>query len=60
MTKKNFDAVKMVRLIRDAHYDEMKHMTGEERLVYYQEKSRQARKNLEQLAQGIGKNQGEL
>ena len=41
--KKTFDAVKMVRMIRDSHYEETKAMTVAERLAYYREKSRQLR-----------------
>ncbi len=50
MEKKAFDAVKMVRRIRDAHYEQTKDMTPEERLAFYRERGRQAQVELEQLA----------
>lgn len=48
--KKAFDAVEMVRRIRDAHYEQTKDMTPEERLAFYREKGREAQAELEQLA----------
>ncbi len=48
--KKAFDAVEMVRRIRDAHYEQTKDMTPEERLAFYHEKGREAQAELEQLA----------
>ena len=50
MEKKAFDAVEMVRRIRDAHYEQTKDMTPEERLAFYRERGRQAQVELEQLA----------
>ena len=32
---KSFDAVRMVRQIRDAYYEQTKQMTKEERLAFY-------------------------
>ncbi len=49
--KKTFDAVKMVRRIRDAHYEQTKDMTKEERLAFYREKGREAQEKLRRLAQ---------
>ena len=40
----------MVRRIRDAHYEQTKDMTPEERLAFYHEKGREAQAELEQLA----------
>lgn len=48
--KKAFDAVNMVRKIRDAHYEQTKKFTKEERLVFYREKGREAQQALERLA----------
>lgn len=49
--KKTIDAVKMVREIRDSHYEETKEMTTEERLAFYREKGREAQEKLRRLAQ---------
>ena len=46
-TKKTFDTVKMVRLIRESHYEETKSMTLSERLAYYREKSRKLRERID-------------
>ena len=51
MEKKAFDAVEMVRRIRDAHYEQTKDMTPEERLAFYREKGQKAQEKLERLAQ---------
>jgi hypothetical protein len=48
--EKSFDAVAMVRKIRDAHYEQTKDMTEEERLAFHREKGRKAQKELERLA----------
>lgn len=45
--KKSFDAVAMVRQIRDAHYEQLKDKSIEERLAFYREKSRALRAELE-------------
>ena len=39
---KRFDAVAMVRQIRDRHYEQTKDMTEEERLAFYLEKGGKA------------------
>lgn len=44
--KKEFDAVEMTRRIRDAHYEELKDKSREERIAYYREKSRKLREKL--------------
>lgn len=45
-TKKNFDAVEMVREIRDAHHDQLEGKTVEERLEFYRKKSDALRSEL--------------
>ena len=40
---KEIDAMRMVRRIRDAHYEELKGATREERIAFYNDKVRQAR-----------------
>jgi hypothetical protein len=52
-TKKRFDAVRMTRLIRDAHYEQTRGMTKEERLFYYREKGREALRKLERLSKQL-------
>ena len=52
---KRFDAVAMVRRIRDRHYEQTKDMTEEERLAFYLEKGGKAQAALEQLAKQISK-----
>lgn len=47
--KKDFDAVEMVRRIRDAHYEQTKEMTKEERLAFYREQGRRAQEKLKRL-----------
>lgn len=49
--KKTFDAVEMVRSIRDSHYEQTREMTKEERLAFYREKGREAQEKLKRLAQ---------
>ncbi len=51
--KKRFDAVAVVRKIRDAHYEQTKAMTAQERLAFYQEKGRKAQAEMEKLAKRI-------
>ena len=51
MEKEAFDAVEMVRRIRDAHYEQTKNMTPEVQLAFYHDKGRQAQVELEQFAQ---------
>jgi hypothetical protein len=53
MKNKQFDAVEMVRKIRDANYEQTKQMTREERLVFYQQKGRQAQPEHAQLSEQI-------
>ena len=48
MKKKAFDAVAMVRRIRDAHYEQFKDKPIEERLAYYKEQARAFHEELEQ------------
>lgn len=45
-TKKSFDAVQMVRNIRDAHHEQVKEMSLEDRLAFYRKKSRALRTEL--------------
>lgn len=52
--KKTFNAVKMVREIRDAHYEQTKNMTAEERLAFYRKKGQEAQEKLERLAREKG------
>ena len=47
--KKDFDAVEMVRRIRDAHYEQTKEMTRSERLAFYQEQGLRAQEKLKRL-----------
>ena len=49
--KKTFDAVKMVRRIRDAHHEQLKDKTVEERLAFYRNKSCALRSELESKQQ---------
>ena len=44
--EKNFDAIKMVRDIRDKIYEEVKDMSCEDRIKYFNEKGKQADKEL--------------
>ena len=45
-TKKTFDAVQMVRRIRDAHYEQLKDKTVKEQLAFYQSQSQELRKKI--------------
>ena len=56
--KKSFDAVAMVRQIRDAHYEQTKHMKGEERLAFYCDQGRAAQEKFVELANRIGQGEG--
>ena len=49
-TKKKFDALQMTREIRDAHYEQTKDMTKEERLAFYHEQGEKAQRELEELS----------
>jgi hypothetical protein len=49
-TKKKFDAVRMTRQIRDAHYEQTKKMTKEERLAFYLKQGEKAQRELERLS----------
>ena len=44
--EKNFDAIEMVRKIRDDIYREIKDMSGENRVKYLNEKGKEAEKDL--------------
>jgi len=50
--KKTFDAVRMVREIRDQHYEETKDMTTDERIAFYREKARALHQRLDEEADG--------
>ena len=47
MGKKRFDAVKMTRRIRDAHYEVLRDKSPEERIRFFREKSRALRMEAE-------------
>lgn len=49
--KKTFDTVKMVRRIRDAHYEQLKGRTVKEQLAFYQSKSLALRNALKKKLQ---------
>jgi hypothetical protein len=51
--KKDFDAVAMVRSIRDTHYEETKDMSPDEMLKWYTEKGREAHEYFERLAKEV-------
>ena len=51
-TKKTFDAVKIVRRIRNAHYEQLKDRTVKEQLAFYQSKSHALRNKLKKKLQG--------
>jgi len=55
--QKSFDAVATVRQIRDAHYEQTKDMTEEERLAFYRERGEKAQKELARLAKQISKSE---
>ena len=44
--KKTFDAVEMVRRIRDEHHEQLKDRTIKERLAFYRHQSRALRNEL--------------
>lgn len=46
--KKTFDAVQMVRRIRDQHYEKTKDMTTDERIAVYREKARTLHQHLDE------------
>ena len=46
MKKKTFDAVAFTRHVRDAHHEQLKDATAEERIRFYQEKARQLHEEL--------------
>jgi O-acetyl-ADP-ribose deacetylase (regulator of RNase III) len=46
MKKKTFDAVAFTRQVRDAHHEQLKDATAEERLRFYQEKARRLHEEL--------------
>ena len=50
MNRKNktFDAVTMMREIRNAHYEETKDMTTEERISFYRKKAEKLRRELDE------------
>lgn len=48
--KKTIDAVKMVREIRNQHYQETKDMTAEERIAFYREKAQKLHRQLDEEA----------
>ena len=54
-TKEKFDAVGIVRRIRDAHYHQTEGMTMAERLAYYREQGLKARRELERLSNRVQK-----
>jgi hypothetical protein len=49
-TKKKFDALRMTRQIRDAHYEQTKKMTKAERIAFYLEQGDKAQHELEELS----------
>ena len=46
--KKTFDAVQMVREIRNAHYEQTKDMTTEERIAFYRKKAKKLHQELDE------------
>ena len=48
--EKTFDAVQMVREIRDQHYEGTKDMTPNERIAFYREKAQKLRRHLDEEA----------
>jgi hypothetical protein len=48
--KKKFDALQMTRQIRDAHFEQTKNMTNEERLDFIRERGEKAQRELEELS----------
>jgi hypothetical protein len=55
MEKKTFDAVKMVREIRDRTAEEMKDMSPEERMDYYRTKAKAVHRELDRAHSGKGR-----
>ncbi len=45
--KKTFDAVQVVREIRDRHYEQTKDRTAEERVAFYREKAEALHESLD-------------
>ena len=56
-SEKTFDAVAMVRKIRDDNYELTKGMSSEERLRYTRDRGRKARAEFEQLAKELAAKQ---
>ena len=46
-TKTEFDAVGMVREIRDAHFESLKHKTTAEKILFFRRKARRINEKLE-------------
>lgn len=46
MKTERFDAVEAIRRIRDAHHEQLKDATPEERIRFYQEKARRVHEEL--------------
>lgn len=53
MEKKEFDAVEIMRKIRDAQYEEMKGKSAEEIVAYYREKSAALEKQIHKLTKRV-------
>ena len=49
--KNSIRAVDMTRCIRDAHYEQLKDKTPQERIAFYRRKSRSLQKKAESLLQ---------
>ncbi|NBC18644.1 MAG: hypothetical protein GVY18_15175 [Bacteroidetes bacterium] len=49
--KKTFDAVKMVREVRDRHHEALKDKSWQERVAFYEEEARAFRKEREQQSE---------
>jgi hypothetical protein len=47
MAKKTFDAVEMTRRIRDAHYEQLKDASPEERIRFYRDKAQRLHKEID-------------
>ena len=46
-TKTEFDAVGMVRAIRDAHFESLKHKSPAEKIAFFRRKARRVNEKLE-------------
>ena len=46
-TKTEFDAVEMVRAIRDAHFESLKHKSPAEKIAFFRRKARHVNDRLE-------------